>query len=303
MIGGSGLVHLRFLFASLLAMLLCLGVGPAASQPPLAATPGRVLSSELAWGPREARVQEQALQAGLAQLAEQTPGTADVFVLAAGLWSDHVFLNEAAEGASVLAERFGAQSRTLVLANGPGAVERGLPAATPAHLARALAGIGERMDSSEDVLVLFITSHGVQGQGAVFFETGRLQAVLSPTALARNLDEAGVRNRIVIVSACFAGAFIEPLQDDRTIVLTAAASDRTSFGCEPEREWTWFGDAFLNVALRGSAPLLRAFDTAKLTIQGWEARQGARPSRPAAHVGAEMAAQLPRLEQPQRPRN
>jgi hypothetical protein len=30
------------------------------------------------------------------------------------------------------------------------------------------------------------------------------------------------------------------------VVLTAAAADKTSFGCEPSRDWTFFGDALFN---------------------------------------------------------
>jgi len=296
-----GKALLRLAFPLLLAAAAaCPAAGCAQA---LTAQPGQVLANEIAWGPAEALRQEEAFARSLAALAPQTPGEADVFVLAAGLWDDHVFLNEASKGAEALARRFGAQARTMTLANGPEASARGLPAATPRHLARALGEIGQRMDPVQDVLVLLITSHGAPRQGAVFHEEGRLQAVLSPEALAQSLREAGVRQRLVLVSACFSGAFIPPLSDPDSIVLSAAAADRPSFGCEPERDWTWFGDAFLNVALRGDAPLLKAFDTAKATIRGWEARQGQRPSNPSAHIGAALAARLPALERLQRPTN
>lgn len=277
--------------------------GVAAAQTPLAAPPGRISASEVVWGPQEAQAQEQAFAAAVEGIAPQTPGVRDVFVLSAGLWSDNVFFHEASEGAKVLARRYGAEQRTLTLANGPAAAAQGLPAATPLFFNRALSAIAARMDREDDVLVLFITSHGAPKQGAVFHDEGRLTGALTPGALASALAEIGVRHRIVIISACFAGAYIPPLQDPNTIVLAAAAQDRTSFGCEPERDWTWFGDAFLNVAMRGPAPLPRAFEMAKATIQGWEGRQGQRPSLPSAYFGADMAALLPEIEKTQRPRN
>lgn len=255
----------------------------------------RLYASESAWAPKTALAQEKALADALAALAPQRPGVRDVYVLAAGLWSDNVFINEAGEGAKVLASRFGAEGRTLVLANG--ALEsRGYPAATPAFFNRALGRLGETLDPEEDVLVLFVTSHGAQGRGAIFHEPGRLQGALPPAGLSAALRDAGLRRRIVIVSACFAGEYVTPLADADTIVLTAAAPDRTSFGCEAERSWTWFGDAFINTALRGRSPLLQAFETAKLTIKGWEAREGHKPSLPASHVGAELAKLLPELD-------
>ena len=62
--------------------------------------------------------------------------------------------------------------------------------------------------------------------------------------------QANIRNRVVIVSACFSGAFIAPLANDNTIVMTAAAPDRSSFGCQPQNNWTFFGDAYFNHSVR-----------------------------------------------------
>ena len=82
--------------------------------------------------------------------------------------------------------------------------------------------------------------------------------------------QAGIRNKVVIVSACFSGYFILPFSDDNTVVLTAAAADKTSFGCEPQRDWTFFGDALFNHALRGGESLVDGFDEALVTISKWE---------------------------------
>jgi hypothetical protein len=38
--------------------------------------------------------------------------------------------------------------------------------------------------------------------------------------------------------------FVPALADARTLVITAAAADRPSFGCEDGATWTYFGDAF-----------------------------------------------------------
>jgi simple sugar transport system permease protein len=121
----------------------------------------------------------------------------------------------------------------------------------------------------------------------VSFVVYRTRFGLRPQYLREALDETGIKNRLVIVSSCFSGAFIPALANDTTIVLTAAAHDRTSFGCQPERDWTYFGEAFINQAMRQNRPLLDAFGTAKLLIESWEARDNVRPSLPNSSVGSQ----------------
>ncbi len=85
--------------------------------------------------------------------------------------------------------------------------------------------------------------------------------------------------------------------DEDTIVLTAAAPDRTSFGCQPQNEWTFFGDAYFNRALREGASMVAAFDSAKRQIERWEREQNLSPaSNPQRFVGARAAAMLQRAE-------
>src|ERR687897_3204640 len=80
--------------------------------------------------------------------------------------------------------------------------------------------------------------------------TGRRQSILTPPALRRMLDASVAKYRVVIISACYSGVFVPALADSRTLVITAAAADRPSFGCEDGATWTYFGEAFFNRALR-----------------------------------------------------
>ena len=77
------------------------------------------------------------------------------------------------------------------------------------------------------------------------------------------LNASGARYRVIIISACYSGVFARALADPRTLVITAAAPDRPSFGCEDGATWTYFGDAFFNQALRGSRTLDEAFCRAR----------------------------------------
>jgi hypothetical protein len=79
-------------------------------------------------------------------------------------------------------------------------------------------------------------------------------------------------------------------------VLSAASSSRTSFGCVSENDWTFFGDAMINHALRKPQPIAAAFTEARALVGDWEARGRLIPSDPQASVGAGAARWLTPLE-------
>jgi hypothetical protein len=150
------------------------------------------------------------------------------------------------------------------------------------------------MDPDEDVLLLFMTSHGTQ-DGVALELPGLVSADLAPEDVAAVLDREGIKNRIVVVSACYSGVFVKPLANDNTIVLTAADEKSTSFGCSNEREWTYFGDALFNHGLRPEVSLEQAFADARAKIGEWETLDGLPPSNPQAHFGPELIAKLARI--------
>jgi hypothetical protein len=252
---------------------------------------------EVASRPAEAARLAKLMGDALDGLAPQRPGEMDVYLITASLWGDPVFEREATQAETILREHFDVESgRSIVLSAG-GQAERLYPAATPNNIAAAIGHVGATIDPNEDLVVIFLTSHG-QPDGAVALrETNRLGAAMRPTHLREMLSLAGIRNRVVIVSACFSGAFIAPLMDANTIVLTAAAPDRTSFGCQPEREWTFFGDAYFNHALRSGSSMVSAFDQAKTLIERWEREQNMTPpSNPQRYVGPNAAEMVRRAE-------
>ena len=122
-----------------------------------------------------------------------------------------------------------------------------------ATIADALRSAGGQMDHDKDILFLILTSHGSQAGVAV--QAGRRIETLSPPALAGILDSAGVQHRIVVISACYSGVFLRPLASADTLVITAADAEHSSFGCQDKVKWTYFGDAFFNIALRHAADL------------------------------------------------
>jgi hypothetical protein len=258
--------------------------------------PGAIMAGEIVWSPREAAYQQQLLAKTLDAVQPGQQGVRDVFILAAGLWGDPVFDREAEQAAEVLRARFkGTDGRVVVLANAEEPGRAKLAAATPMHVNAALGRIAAKMNMEEDVLILFLTSHG-DTSGVGFRKEGRLMATMGPRALRASLDDAGVKNRVVIVSACHSGVFIPALSGANTVVLTAAAPDRKSFGCEPENDWTYFGDALFNQSLKRGRTLLQAFEEAKALISVWEVRDRLTPSMPQSTVAPEMAPVLKAIE-------
>jgi hypothetical protein len=239
---------------------------------------------------RERRRLDQALAA----LRPGTPGTVDAYVVAVALDSDPVFAREAREAGKVLSRRYNAQGRTVVLA-GPDGRSSALPQGSIRSLVLALAHIAEVMDETEDVLVLYSTSHGApQGLAYHYGDTGF--GILSPAKLRDVLQELDIRRRILILSACYSGIFVDPLSSPDTAILTASYANRQSFGCEAENDWTFFGDALINRALRKPVDLQTASAEAHRDIVRWESSKRLSASLPQTVVGVGVSHWLPALE-------
>jgi hypothetical protein len=86
--------------------------------------------------------------------------------------------------------------------------------------------------------------------------------------------------------------FARALADEKTLVITAAAPDRPSFGCRDGATWTYFGDAFFNKAVRAEPRLDRAFETARGLVTRRETREGFDPSNPQIAGGAQVLERL-----------
>ena len=235
------------------------------------------------------------MTAALGALQPHRPGVADAFVIVVALDSDPVFGREAREAGRVLAKRFGAEGRTLVLAEDEGA-QRADAASTATNFGLALARAAALMDRKEDVLVLYTTSHGTPRAGLNYEHPVHGESIITPNQLAALLGGHGFQNRLIILQACFSGQFIPALATPRTVVVTAASSMTPSFGCSPGNDWTFFGHAFINQAMRTADSLARQFRRAVVSIIGWEKRLGIPPSNPQISIGKDAAGWLAALD-------
>lgn len=242
-----------------------------------------------------ALAEHRRLTRALGGLLPQRKGVIDAYVLSVALDSDPVFGREAREAGKVLARRYDAIGRTITLGGSDGKAPSPLPMGSPANFEAALARIAEVMDEKEDVLILYTTSHGAPF-GVVYNDGNEGFGAISPRRLAALLRAHGIERRLLIISACYSGVFVPPLSGPQSAVLSAAASDRSSFGCAAENDWTFFGDALVNRALRKPQPLEAAATAAIAEIAAWEARGKLKPSLPQQSIGVDVHAWLKPLE-------
>jgi len=225
---------------------------------------------------------------------DKSPAAKAYFLGFAGVGDEKVFAQEIGLASRVLGERYDMTARTLSLINDTRDLDRA-PLATVSGLRYALHGLASRMNLDHDVLFLSISSHGAKGPAIVVSNSELPLQDLTDDDLADALSESGIKWRVIIISACYAGAFIESLRNPQTIVITASAADRTSFGCSNDRDLTYFGEAFYRDALPAAHTLREAFDTAKAAIAARERREHVDASNPQAFFGTKMEAKLATL--------
>jgi hypothetical protein len=231
------------------------------------------------------------LQDEIGHLAPQRKGTIDIYVLALAGWADQdVFIKELDGALAAIAEVLPIKDHVVRLVNHR-ATLGSIPLANAQNFAAAVHGIADRMDKDEDVFVLLMTSHG-SPRGFALQMPGQAITELTPLQVSWTLDSEGIKNRVVIVSACYSGIFLPSLNNANTIVMTAADSRSTSFGCAPERDWTYFGDALFRQSIEKGVDFQHAFDHARALIQGWELMDHAPPSHPQASFGPALVEKL-----------
>jgi hypothetical protein len=228
----------------------------------------------------------------LANLEEHEPGQQNVyFVGFAGDSTQDVFRNDMEAAREVMDERLDTEGRSIILINSPRTLFD-TPLATVSNLRAALTTVGRLMDPDADLAVIYLSSHGsADHQLYVNFPPLVLQQ-LTPTSLSRMLQDAGIRWKVIIVSACYSGGYVEPLKDPDTVVVTSARSDRASFGCDAGSEFTYFGEAFFQQALKQTDSLLGAFEQARVGITRREKAEGRVPSEPQIYVGEAIRKKL-----------
>lgn len=236
------------------------------------------------------------LEDALSSLEDGRAGVTDLyFVAVAGDATGDAFREDVEAAQRVMDERWGTAGRSVVLVNNPRTLVTA-PIATLTNLRGTLDEVAAAMDPDEDVAMVYVSTRG-DPDGTLGMRMPPLELVsITPAMLRGALDDAGVRYRVVVVSACYAGAFVDELADDDTAVVVASAADRGSSGCEQGSVAAAFGEAFFQRGMAKSAGLAEAFEVARAEVEERE-RSGSfgAPSTPRMHVGPRIAAKLGEL--------
>jgi hypothetical protein len=232
----------------------------------------------------------------LAEIGKHRPGKTNLYFIGfAGQAQEKVFANEVRYAKKLLDQRFGAAGHSIALVNDLDTVADA-PLANPHNLDAILQGIATRMDKNKDVLFLFLSSHGAKDQKlSVSFWPMEFNDLKAET-LKEMLDKSGIKNRVVVVSACYSGGFLDVLKDENTLILTASSRDHVSYGCGDATEYTYFGEAYFVKSLTQRDSFIEAFNDARQLVEAREKVEGKEHAGPQIYVGKNIVQKLEGLE-------
>lgn len=236
--------------------------------------------------------QPEALHKAVAALAPRTPGKANVYAIAfGGDGAEDVFRNEVEYLDTLVSKRFASPGHTLVLENNPASLTT-RPLASWTNLEGAVDGLARVMDPHEDILVVYVATHGGSDHSLLVDMDPIPLDQLDPEGLSEILSRHAFRWKVVVVNACYSGGFVPKLSGPGTLVMTSARTDRTSFGCGADSDITYFGRAWLVDGLNQTPDFVEAFGDAKTEIAAWEKKDSLVASEPQIAVGDGIADKL-----------
>jgi len=230
------------------------------------------------------------LQACLAPTADQQTQATTVaatqsrtFVFSWAMFADPVFERDVLTFNRTFAAQFGAPQAAASYAF----ASRRFAEPDPDSMRETLEQMAQDAVDGEDTVVIMLTSHGAPGVLAVKTSADGPVAAVSADGLAEFLAPLSQDQQIIILQACFSGSLIDRLKSPNRIILTAAAADRTSFGCEPDSDNTWFIKS-LNRAIGMGGSWQQIFNRTRALVEQEEARAGFPGSNPQSNVGRNM---------------
>jgi hypothetical protein len=224
--------------------------------------------------------QKALLEKEWSTLLVQNPEKIDLyFVGIAGDGTQEVFRREVGFVKTLFDENYATKGRSVSLINSPFSYDE-KPLATVTSIQQTLEAVAAKMDVKNDILFLYLTSHGSRDFKLQLSQPGLALEALSADTLGEILKALPVKHKVVMVSSCFSGGFVTKIKDDNMLVVTASEADKTSFGCHDRAKMTYFGEAFFKDALLRSSSFVDAFYRARDIVRGREAKEGFEYSNP-----------------------
>lgn len=215
----------------------------------------------------------QRLETQVAALAPPRAGVMDVYLLAVGGdGTEGVFGRDIGIAREAVTAQTGQSGHSLMLLNDRDYQQ--WPLATRPNVAHALRALAQRLDPAEDLLVVHLVSHGDRDGSLLLRQPGLELPDLSPAAFDGMLSAVEGVRKVIVVSACFSGHWVERLAAPDTLVMASARSDRTSFGCGDDSEMTWFTRSLYQDGAFALADLVALFEASEQRIRAWEQEQG-----------------------------
>jgi len=249
---------------------------------------GRLIKSEidgLVYNPEivvEELIYSQSLllQESLDNLVENNKHKQELyFVGIGGDGGQEVFRRETIFTRNLFTHNFNRPDQSIVLINSRKTYSD-YPLATTVSIKKTLEHVAEKMDRDNDILFLYLTSHGSKDHNFYLNQPNIPLSDYSAEELGKLLKSLKIRNKVVVISACYSGGFISKLDDGETVVITAAQKDKTSFGCADRNQFTYFGEAYFKEGLAKGLNFFDAFDNAKQLVSKWEQEGSITPSEP-----------------------
>lgn len=212
--------------------------------------------------------QQFLMDRALDALDDEQPGLTDLYFV--GFAPDarrSGFAVDAELAKHTMDERWNTRGRSVLLVNSPTTVaER--PYATITNLRETLLEIGDIIDPDEDVVMVYLTGDSNRDHALAAINPPLELVPLSPVGLRQLLDAAGIQWRIVVVSTCYAGAWLDALKDADTVVIASSAAGVHADGCEGGIGVTPFGEAFFGKGMRRSDDIAHAFEITRTDLAG-----------------------------------
>ncbi len=206
----------------------------------------------------------------------------------AGYGTEEVFRRESKFIEHLFTEQYRNHNTAIYLSNSQRSLDEH-PIATRTSIRASVEKIAERMDKDHDIFFLYITSHGSKNKTIALTHNGLALADIDAKWLGDLLKATGIKHRIVVLSACFSGGFIDDIGDENTLVMTAASAEKTSFGCADDSLFTYFGKAYFKESLKPGVDFEQAFYRARELVEVWEKEQKITPSEPQIRINPKVS--------------